>query len=220
MVAASDRSEAAEALRATAPGLDDALLAAGRRAVERHGVARATLERIAEEAGLSRVTLYRRGITREAVLSALADGILDDNRRALWPALTARGTGAERLGRALAAICDVAEDNLGVLLALGERVGTGLGEPLAADESAARRVLAEPLERLLRDGAADGSLRATDPPETATALLNLTTWTYVHLRAGSRWSGRRARRATLELAVRGVAATAAASGDLGAPVRR
>ena len=221
MVAANDRSETTEALRATAPGLDDALLAAGRRAVERHGVARATLDRIAEEAGLSRVTLYRRGVTREAVLSALADGILDDNRRALWPALTARGTGAERLRRALAAICDVAENNLGVLLALGERVGAGLGEPPAAGEPAARQAFAEPLERLLRDGAADGSLRASDPRETATALLNLTTWTYVHLRAGSRWSARRARRATLELAVRGVAATAEpASGDLRAPVRR
>jgi AcrR family transcriptional regulator len=186
--------------------LDAALLAAGRRAVERHGMARATLERIAEEAGLSRVTLYRRGVTREAVLSALANGILDDHRRALWPALTARGTGAERLRRALAALCDVAEDSLELLLALGERVGAGLGEPVPAGESAARHAFAEPLERLLRDGAADGSLRETDARETATALLNLATWTYVHLRAGSRWSARRARRATLELALRGVAA--------------
>ncbi len=169
-------------------------------------MARATLERIAEEAGLSRVTLYRRGVTREAVLSALADGILDEHRRALWPALTARGTGAERLRRALAALCDVAEDSLELLLALGERVGVGLGEPVPAGESAARHAVAEPLERLLRDGAADGSLRETDARETATALLNLATWTYVHLRAGSRWSARRARRATLELALRGVAA--------------
>ncbi len=69
-----------------------------------------------------------------------------------------------------------------------------------------RSVFTEPLERLLRDGAADGSLRETDARETATALLNLATWTYVHLRAGSRWSARRARRATLELALRGVAA--------------
>ena len=217
---ASEPVETGEARGATAPGLDDALLAAGRRAVERHGVARATLERIAEEAGLSRVTLYRRGVTREAVLSALADGILEDHRRALWPALTARGTGAERLRRALTALCDVAEDNLGVLLALGERVGAGLGEAPAAGESAARQAFAEPLERLLRDGAADGSLRETDPRETAMAVLNLTTWTYVHLRAGSRWSARRARRATLELAVRGVAATAEARPEPGTAARR
>ena len=221
IVATSDAARPDGAPRTTASELDDALLAAGRRAVERHGVARATLERIAEEAGLSRVTLYRRGVTREAVLSALAGGIFDDHRRALWPALTARGTGAERLRRALAALCDVGEENLGVLLALGERVGAGLGEPPAAGESAARQAFAEPLERLLRDGAADGSLRETDPRETATALLNLTTWTYVHLRAGSRWSARRARRATLELAVRGVAATAeAAPGGLGTAARR
>jgi AcrR family transcriptional regulator len=190
---------------------DDALLAAGRRAVERHGVAHATLERIAEEAGLSRVTLYRRGVTREAILGALAAGILDAHRRALWPALTSRGTAAERLRRALGGLCDVAEDNLGLLLALGERVGAGLGEAPASAEAAARGALAEPLERLLRDGATDGSLRGTDARETATALLNLTTWTYVHLRAGSRWSARRARRATLDVALRGVAVPAAAA---------
>lgn len=193
------------------PALDDALLAAARRALERHGVARTTLERIAEEASLSRVTLYRRGVTREAVLTALAGGILDDYRSALWPALTARGTGAERLRRALAALCDVAEASLELLLALGERVGAGLGEPEPAAEAAARRALAEPIERLLRDGAADGSLRASDARETATALLNLATWTYVHLRAGSRWSARRARRTTLDLAMRGVASPSADS---------
>ena len=184
---------------------DDDLLAAGRRAVERHGVAHATLERIAEEAGLSRVTLYRRGVTRDAILRTLADGILDEHRRALWPALTARGTGAERLHRALGALCDVAEDSLALLLALGERVGSGLHQSPAPGEAAARGAFAEPLERLLRDGAADGSLRKTDARDTSTALLNLTTWTYVHLRAGSRWSARRARRTTLGLALGGVA---------------
>ena len=198
--------------RPTAPPLDDALVAAGRRAVERHGMARATLERIAEEAGLSRVTLYRRGVTRDGVLSALVDGILEDHRRALWPALTARGTGAERLRRALVALCEVAEGNLELLLALGERVGAGLGEPVPARESAARQTFAEPLERLLRDGSADGSLRETDARETATALLNLTTWTYVHLRAGARWSARRTRRATLELALEGIAASRTSGG--------
>jgi AcrR family transcriptional regulator len=209
MVATVRPARAAGERGTPAPRLDDALLAAGRRAVERHGVGRATLERIAEEAGLSRVTLYRRGITREAVLAALTEGILDDHRRALWPALTSRGSGAERLRSALAGLCEVAEANLGLLLALGERVGAALGEPAPNGESGARTASAEPLERLLRDGAADGTLRETDARETAVALLNLAAWTYVHLRAGSRWSARRARRATLELALRGVAAETA-----------
>jgi AcrR family transcriptional regulator len=193
----------AHAAALASPRVDAALLEAARRALERHGLARTTLERIAEEAGLSRVTLYRRGLTREAILAALADGILESYRDALWPALTARGTGAERLQHALGALCEVAERRLGLLLALGERVGalesggdsTGLGGSS----------FTEPLERLLRDGAADGSLREVDARETAPALLNVALWTYVHLRAGSRWSARRARRVTLDLALRGVA---------------
>ena len=195
--------DGAHAAAPASPRVDAALLEAARRALERHGLARTTLERIAEEAGLSRVTLYRRGLTREAILAALADGILESYRDALWPALTARGTGAERLQNALGALCEVAERRLGLLLALGERVGalesggdsTGLGGSS----------FTEPLERLLRDGAADGSLREVDARETAPALLNVALWTYVHLRAGSRWNARRARRVTLDLALRGVA---------------
>jgi AcrR family transcriptional regulator len=186
--------------------VDDALLDAARRTLERHGLARATLERISEQAGLSRVTLYRRGLTREAILAALADGILDTYRRALWPALTDRGTGADRLRRALAAVCEVAEENLELLLALGERVGTGLGGSPGEREASARHALTEPLERLLRDGEADGSLRGDDPRETATGLLHLAVWTYAHLRTGPRWSARRARRVTVELALHGVPA--------------
>jgi AcrR family transcriptional regulator len=190
----------------SAAALDDALLDAARRVLERHGVARATLERIAEESGLSRVTLYRRGVTRELVLAALAERALDDYKRALWPALTGRGTGAERLRRALGALCDAAETNLELLLALGERIGARVAGARTETDRPARRAFAEPLERLLHDGAADGSLRAVEARETATVLLNLVGWTYVHLRAGERWSARRARRATLAIALRGVAA--------------
>jgi AcrR family transcriptional regulator len=211
---AADKSASARGGAATPattpPALDDHLLAAGRRVLERYGVARTTLERIGEESGLSRVTLYRRGITREVILRALADRALDDYRRALWPALTGRGTATARLRRALGALCDAAEGNLELLLALGERIGAAAAADRTADDRGARRAFAEPLERLLRDGAGDGSLLETDAPETATVLLNLVGWTYVHLRAGERWSARRARRATLAIAMRGVAAPPAA----------
>ena len=192
--------DGAPAAALASPRVDAALLEAARRALERHGLTRITLERIAEEAGLSRVTLYRRGLTREAILTALADGILESYRDALWPALTARGTGAERLQNALGALCEVAERRLGLLLALGAALESG-GDSAGLGGSS----FTEPLERLLRDGAADGSLREVDARETAPALLNVALWTYVHLRAGSRWNARRARRVTLDLALRGVA---------------
>jgi AcrR family transcriptional regulator len=43
--------------------LDERAVSGARRAIERHGWRRATMERIAAEAGLSRMTLHRNGVT-------------------------------------------------------------------------------------------------------------------------------------------------------------
>jgi AcrR family transcriptional regulator len=185
--------------------VDDALMEAGARAIAKHGYAGATVERIAREAGLSRVTLHRRGVGKGDVLAALAERATAEYRAAMWPALTAAGTGRERLELALRALCDVAERNLELLLAL-QAASDALFHEEGGGEVLTRSVFTEPLERLLRDGAADGSLRAPDDPaETATVLFNLVGWTYLHLRTGHRWSARRAREATLDVALNGVA---------------
>ena len=47
-----------------------------------------------------------------------------------------------------------------------------------------RSVFVEPLERLLLDGAADGSLAAVDARKMATVLFNAVGHTYRHLRTG------------------------------------
>jgi hypothetical protein len=62
----------------------------------------------------------------------------------------------------------------------------------------------EPLERLLRDGAADGTLRETNFPEMATVLFNLVGWTYLHMRTGHRWSPDHTRGAILDLVMTGL----------------
>jgi AcrR family transcriptional regulator len=96
------------------------ILAAARTAIERHGWREATLERIAGEAGLSRMTLHRRGLTREGILTDLARALEAEYRGALWPALTAPGHARERLEQALGALCSVCDANLEPLSALGE----------------------------------------------------------------------------------------------------
>jgi AcrR family transcriptional regulator len=202
---------------------DPSILAAARQAVERHGWRETTLERIAGEAGLSRMTLHRRGVTRAAVLAGLGSLLEDEYRAALWPALTAPGSARERLELACAGMCDVAERNLELLAALGDaprdRIfhepggspgGDSLPSPAAPNPRGGgvltRRVFTEPVERLLRDGAADGSLRAVeDPAETATVLFNLVGWTYRHLRRGHGWEPDRARRGVLTIALEGLA---------------
>ncbi|HEY3727466.1 MAG TPA: hypothetical protein VGL51_09855, partial [Solirubrobacteraceae bacterium] len=69
-----------------------------------------------------------------------------------------------------------------------------------------RAVFVEPLERLLLDGAADGSLAVVDARETATVLFNTVTHTYRHLRAGHGWSEQRARDGVVRLVLKGLVA--------------
>ena len=179
------------------------LLDAAARAFERYGYEGASLERIAAEAGITRMTLHRRGLTKESLLEQLAERATDAYRAALWPALTARGNARERLVLALTALCDSAEDNLTLLITLGAQRDRVFHED--KDEALTRTVFTEPIERLLRDGQEDGSLRPTEPVETATVLFNLVGWTYIHLRTGHAWKPERARRATIDVAVHGVA---------------
>jgi len=181
----------------------DAILEAGERTFRKFGYQEATVERIAEEAGLSRVTLYRRGISRASILAALAERATEQYRTALWPAVMSAGSGKERLELALYTLCESAEQNLDLLVAMRAQMDRVFHEEEA--EPLTRSVFTEPLERLLRDGAADGSLRAElDPVEGATVLFNLVGWTYIHLRTGHRWRPERAAKATLDLAVNGV----------------
>jgi AcrR family transcriptional regulator len=185
--------------------IDNRLLDGARRAVERHGWEGATLQRLADEAGVSRMTLHRRGVSREALLAALGEQLEREYRDALWPALTASGSALERLELALASLFDVVDGNLELLDALSHAERDAVFHEQRRP-ALTKRVFTEPVEHLLADGAADGSLAVDDPEETATVLFNLGGHTYRHLRAGHGWSPKRTRRAVLELALRGVVA--------------
>lgn len=179
------------------------VLAAARDVFAEHGFAAATVDAVAVAAGVSRVTLHRHGLSKQRLLELLAEEATAQYRDAMWPALTAGGTGAQRLSRALGALCDSAERNLPVLVALQGATDQVFHED-AEGEALTRTVFTEPLERLLRDGASDGSLRPTDPAETATVLFNVVGWSYVHLRAGHQWAPERARAALLQLVSHGL----------------
>jgi AcrR family transcriptional regulator len=184
------------------------LLQAARCALSTYGYAGATIERIAAEAGVSRVTLHRRNVTKDGLLAELVARATEDYRRAMWPALTGVGTGAERLAQALEALCESAEEHMALLIAVrsqSDRVFHRDDQP----EALTRAVFTEPLEKLLREGAADGSLRDVDPVETATVLFNLVGWTYIHLRNGHGWRPERALRATLDPVLHGLLAAPA-----------
>jgi AcrR family transcriptional regulator len=71
--------------------------AGAQRAVATHGWQGATLARIAEESGLSRMTLHRRGLGRDEIFALLASDYERDFRETLEPALAGEGTALERL---------------------------------------------------------------------------------------------------------------------------
>jgi len=173
------------------------------RAFEHWGYEGATLERIAQEAGLSRVTLHRRGVTKEGLLAELAEQATAAYREALWPALTAPGTARDRLEDALSALCKSAEEHLALLITLGGRRDRIFHEE-EGEEVLTRNAFTEPFERLLRDGAADGSLRKVDPTEMATVLFNAVGWAYIHLRSGHGWRPEHGRDAVIRLVMDGL----------------
>jgi AcrR family transcriptional regulator len=190
---------------AARPSSEDGVLDGARRAFERHGWEAATMERIAAEAGVSRMTLHRRGVTRESLLAELAERLEREHRDAMFAGLSAPGNARERLQLALESECDVAEKNLALLEALSAGARAAVFHEVG-DEVLTRDAFTAPLQRLLTDGAADGSLREVDVPETATVLINLVGYTYRHLRHGHGWQPERARRAVVSLVMEGLAA--------------
>ncbi|MDX6375726.1 MAG: hypothetical protein QOE98_29 [Gaiellaceae bacterium] len=182
------------------------IVGAARRLARDGRLRAASMQDLADEAGLSRVTLYRRGATRDNVLQALRAELAREERDAIWPAIVSDGTGRERLERALRALCASGEDTLGLFGALSDEVSDAIYHD-GDERRLTREEFVAPFRRLLLDGAADGSLRPlTDPDEVATILYNQVSWTYRHLRTGHGWDAERAADGVIALALDGLAA--------------
>jgi AcrR family transcriptional regulator len=162
------------------------------------------LEDIAAAAGVSRMTLHRRGVGKPQVLDGLAALLEAEHQRAVLPALTAPGDAATRLRLALEACCDVDERYLSLLDELGDHRRDAIFHEEGDGPVLTRATFTDALRRLLEDGARDGTLDPGDDPErTATLLFNAAGWTYRHMRVGHRWPPEQARAAVVELLVRG-----------------
>lgn len=157
-----------------------------------------TLERVAEVAGRARSTLWRQGLTREALIDALVGTLADDFQSSMYPILTSEGTGRERLQRALEALCDLVDRHLPLMLANDEAFHQ---DPHPGQ----RPDYLSPFITFLRDGVADGTLApGEDIVEAADAVFNATAWPYVHLRGRHEWPADRARRVVVGLVLNGI----------------
>jgi AcrR family transcriptional regulator len=184
--AGSDDEPAADS-GGPAPVRDERLLAAAARVLEDAGWQGLTVEAVAEAAGLSRVTAWRLGASREALVASLLTQLDQDYRQAMWPAIVGAGSARARLDRAIDALFDVIDAHLPLLLA---------SDTIFHRASTTRLSFNEPFMRLFEDGATDGSvaLIAADPEEASDVLFNVICWPYAHLRGRHGWTAELARR--------------------------
>jgi AcrR family transcriptional regulator len=178
--------------------VDEKLRAATVAVLAEHGWAGVTLERVAERAGRSRVTLWRQQLTTEVLLDALLDALADDYRQTFEPVLAAEGTGRQLLVRALEALCDVLDRHIPLVLA----------SDLIFHREQQRNgsvSFIEPFERFVRQGIEDGSLHPrARGDDVAEILMVAVTFSYVHMRGRHHWSRARVRRTVLDLVLRGI----------------
>src|SRR5262249_61653495 len=76
-----------------------------------------TLERVAEVAGRARSTLWRQGLTRDALILGLVGNLAEDFRATMYPVLTSGGNGRERLESGLERLCELLDRHLPLMLA-------------------------------------------------------------------------------------------------------
>jgi AcrR family transcriptional regulator len=162
-----------------------------------------TTEELARAAGVSRMTLHRRGLAKAEVLAQLGAQLESEHREAALAALVLRAPARVRLERALRGMCEVNERYLGVLDALGPAMAVVFHEP-GEGPVMTRATFTEALRRIVEDGVADGTVHAGDPEETATLLFNAVSHTYRHMRTGHRWPPERARDRVIELLLDGI----------------
>jgi AcrR family transcriptional regulator len=163
-----------------------------------------SLDRVADAAGMSRVTVWRQGATKETLVTALLAELASDYRATLWPVLTSPGSGRDRLEAGLRALCDVADRHLPLLLASDHVFHRGFQQ--AATGTAVN--FTEPFARFATEGLADGTLYplTDDPWEFGEVAFNTACWTYVHLRGRHHWSAELARDRVLTVVLRGLSA--------------
>ena len=135
--------------------VDEGLLDATEAVLIEHGFDGVSLERVAERADRSRVTLWRQGVTKDTLVTGLLQRLTDDFVSAFWPVLNAPGNGRRQLEAAIEALFEVADRHLD-LLAVSDQVFHWAAE--RCEFPAGSHGFLGPFIGALRQGAEDGSL--------------------------------------------------------------
>ena len=180
------------------PAVDDELRRATIEVLRERGFSGLTLERVAEVAGRARSTLWRQGLSREALIGALTGELAADFRQTMYPILTSPGTGLERLRRGLEELCGLLDRHLPLLLATDEAFHQQTAPGVPPD-------YLHPFIQFLREGARDGTLpEAEDVVHAADIAFNAVAWPFVHLRGRHEWPAEEATECVVGVVLHGL----------------
>jgi AcrR family transcriptional regulator len=139
------------------------------------GYRTATLETIAERAGLSKVTLYRYVGSKEELLSLVVERIIEEFQRGLRRIVAERRPADDTLRRIVHYQVELLAEHLPFLTVFFSEE-SGLPAPMAARAQRAKREYDQAIERVVREGVEVGLLRDLPPRLVVFGLLGMCNW--------------------------------------------
>lgn len=174
--------------------------------IAERGLADTKIEDLAEATGIPKATLYYYFTGKEEILVFLLRDLLVLVTDAVAIALESEGLAADRLAAVVRAHVDVMAESPSVALALISDLGRAARMPELAEALVCAYYA--PVERLLREGAEDGSLRAVDDPAAASMAIfgSAAVAALHHLMAGADLDADRLAAQVTEFVLHGVSA--------------
>lgn len=150
----------AERLRSAAAGLTEPFAAV-------------KVDALVEASGIPKTTLYYYFRSKDEILEFLLHDLLSAMAASVEREVAQAGSAAERLSRTIRAQFEVLAAHSGTCRAVLLELSRAGGLPAMAEAMGA--AFHDPLGDLLREGAADGSLRAVDAEQTSVAIFGAIT---------------------------------------------
>lgn len=143
-------------------GKRELILAAAQEVFARRGFHQATVEEVAEVAGVGKGTVYLYFASKKELLVALVEERLEDMKRALEKRLEAVGSATDKLREAIALHFEVFSRSRDFLTVVSGDFGD-LGRELDERTKEARRGFLDVVEAVIREGVQSGEFRDIDP---------------------------------------------------------
>ena len=163
------------ALPPTRAAVLDEIVRAAAAAFGEVGYRTATLDAVAERAGLSKVTLYRYVSSKEELLSLVVERIIAEFQRGLRGIIAERRPADETLRRIVHYQVTLLAEHLTFLTVFFSEE-SGLPAPMAARATRAKREYDQAIERVVREGVEAGLLRDLPPRLVVFGLLGMCNW--------------------------------------------